>query len=136
MAQVFRRSEGNVAAGWWIALTAAIFAVGAILFGVAAHSGGSNGYDGMMGGYAGSSWMWVFGAMLMVLAVPLVILLVVLFAPAVQPQGGIDLPPTPDPSTVLRLRLARGEIAPEEYRRLLAELGAAPRSGPRVTSAP
>jgi uncharacterized membrane protein len=49
-----------------------------------------------------------------------------LFRRLAQPQVGAGGPAAADPLGIVRLRYARGEIGPDEFRRMSVDLGAAP----------
>lgn len=69
------------------------------------------GYGGGMGGVV--AWLWMIGLVIVV------VVFVVLLARAVGRPGDRD-----DAVEILRARLARGEIAPDEYQQMRAALGA------------
>ena len=78
-------------------------------------------YDG--NGHGGG---WVLGMVLMMVLFwgSIVALVWVGFRSLVHHPAGPAEPPRPDARDVLALRLARGEIEPEEYQRRLAVLDA------------
>lgn len=76
------------------------------------------GYGGGLGGVVG--WLWVIG---------LIVLVVVFIALLVRGIGGDGGSGGDDAGAILRGRLARGEIAPDEYERLRAVLGASAQPG-------
>ena len=67
----------------------------------------------------GGGWMWLWGSFMMLFMIAVVALIVWLVArgPGHQPRTGLD-----SARAVLADRMARGEIAPDEYRERLAHL--------------
>lgn len=76
------------------------------------------GYGGGLGGVLG--WLWMIG---------LIVLVVVLIALLVRGIGEDGRNGGDEAAEILRARLARGEIAPDEYERLRAVLGVSAQPG-------
>ena len=76
------------------------------------------GYGGGLGGVV--AWLWMIGLFV------LVVVFIVLLVRGIGGDGGNG---GDEAGAILRARLARGEIAPDEYERLRAALGASARTG-------
>ena len=118
------RSQANRSLIWIVTVLVGIVIVVALAAVVLAFgSSGSSGYGWMMGGGGGWGWMWGVGALMM--AIPLILLVVLIFVllRSANPPTGV-MPPSPmtDPVTAARLRYARGELTPEQFRQVLADL--------------
>ncbi len=76
---------------------------------------------------------WLLASVLWLLLVGILVLGIValvrhLQQPSMPSQGGTVAPAAPTPEEVLALRLARGEIDPDEYERRVAALRGRPTS--------
>lgn len=119
------RSRADRSIGW---IVAAVVGVVIVVLAVAAvalalGSSGSSGYGWMMGGTGGWGWMWGVGALMM--AMPLILLVVLIWAlvrSANPPAVVVPAAPMADPVTEARLRYARGELTPEQFRQVLGDL--------------
>ena len=70
-------------------------------------------------GLAGMWLMWLFGLLMMA---GLIVLVVWAIHTLLPPRSAGSLSPSTDPLVHLQLRLARGEITPDEYEELRAHL--------------
>lgn len=110
--------------GWIVlALVGIVVVVAVAALALTLGSSGSSGYGWMMGGDGGWGWMWGVGALIM--AIPLILLVVLIFAlvrSATPPTVVVPASPMADPVAEARLRYARGELTPEQFRQVLSDL--------------
>lgn len=109
----------------WIgaALIGVVIVVAVAALALALGSSGGSGYGWMMGGSGGWGWMWAVGALMM--AIPLIFFVVLIFALvrwASPPAVAVPASPMADPVTEARLRYARGELTPDQFRQIQADL--------------
>ena len=116
------RSQADRGIVWIVgALVGVVIVVAIAAVALTLGSSGGSGYGWMMGG--GWGWMWGVGALLM--TIPLILFVVLIFAllrSANPPTVVVPAAPMTDPVTEARLRYARGELTPEQFRQLMGDL--------------